>query len=95
MPEFLFAAAAAVGAAVALGLLRLLRGPADGDRVMAVQLLGTGGVAVLPLLAAATRTPALADVALTLVLVAAFASAAFAQSAAPAGRDGTGSPERR
>ena len=32
---------------VALGLVRILRGPGNADRVMAAQLLGTGGIAVV------------------------------------------------
>lgn len=78
MPELLLAAAAFVLATVALGLVRILRGPADADRVMAAQLLGSGGSAVLLLVSAATETPAVVDVALTLALVSTFASAAFA-----------------
>lgn len=77
MPELLLGAATFVLACVALGLARILRGPSDADRVMAAQLLGTGGVAVLLLLGAATGAPALVDVALTLTLISAFASAAF------------------
>jgi multicomponent Na+:H+ antiporter subunit F len=80
MAEFLFAAAGVVLAMVALGLLRLLYGPADVDRMMAAQLLGTGGIAALLLLAAATDVPAVVDVAITLGLVAAFAAVAFARS---------------
>jgi multicomponent Na+:H+ antiporter subunit G len=34
-------------ATVAVGLARILRGPADAERMMATQLLGTGGVAAL------------------------------------------------
>ena len=41
MSGFLLAAAAAVLATVALGLLRILRGPGDAERMMAAQLLGT------------------------------------------------------
>jgi multicomponent Na+:H+ antiporter subunit F len=78
MPELLLGAAGFVLAMVALGLVRILRGPSDADRVMAAQLLGTGGGAALLLLAAANEAPAVVDVALTLVLVAAFASVAFA-----------------
>jgi multicomponent Na+:H+ antiporter subunit F len=77
MAEFLLAAAAFVVAMVAAGLVRLLRGPADADRMMAAQLLGTGGAAALLLIAAATANGAVVDVALVLALVAAFASAAF------------------
>jgi multicomponent Na+:H+ antiporter subunit F len=77
MAEFLLAAAGVVLAAVAVGLVRILRGPDDADRMMAAQLLGSGGVALLLLVAASTRVPAIVDVALTLALVATFASAAF------------------
>jgi multicomponent Na+:H+ antiporter subunit F len=77
MAELLLVAAALVLVTVAVGLVRVLRGPADADRMMAAQLLGTGGSAVLLLLAAATGTPAIVDVALVLSLLAAFASVAF------------------
>jgi multicomponent Na+:H+ antiporter subunit F len=81
MAEFLVAAAGFVLAMVGVGLVRILRGPAEADRVMAAQLLGTGGIAVLLLLAAATDTPAVVDVALVLALLAAFASVAFVKGA--------------
>ena len=81
MAEFLLAAAGVVLAMVVVGLLRILRGPADADRMMAAQLLGTGGIAALLLLAAATDAPAVVDVAITLGLVAAFAAVAFVRSA--------------
>jgi multicomponent Na+:H+ antiporter subunit F len=79
MAEFLVAAAGLVLLMVAAGLVRILRGPSRADRLMAAQLLGTGGIAALLLLAAATRTPAIADVGLLLALFAAFAAAAFAR----------------
>ncbi len=47
MAEFLIAAACFVLVTVAIGLLRILTGPGDADRIMAAQLLGTGGIAVL------------------------------------------------
>jgi len=81
MASFLTAAACLVLGATAVGLLRILRGPADADRMMAAQLLGTGGVATLLLLAAAVQSPAIVDVALMLALLAAFASVAFVRSA--------------
>ena len=83
MNEFLFGAAAFVLATVALGLARILRGPDDADRMMATQLLGTGGIAALLLVGEATGEPAIADVALTLALLAAFAAIAFVKAAAP------------
>ena len=81
MTEFLLGAAGFVLLMVALGLVRILRGPAEADRLMAAQLLGTGGVAVLLLLADAGGMPAIVDVALTLALLAALASVAFAMGA--------------
>ena len=59
------------------GLLRALRGPSLADRMLAVQLLGTGGVALLLLLSALLQTPALLEVALVLALLAAVAAAAL------------------
>jgi multicomponent Na+:H+ antiporter subunit F len=90
MPDFLLAASGFVLAMVALGLVRVLRGPGDADRVMAAQLLGTGGIAALLLLGAATGEAGAADVALTLALLAAFASVAFFKSASGAPANGAG-----
>ena len=83
MPDFLLAAAIFVLATVALGLVRILRGPAAADRMMAAQLFGTGGIAALLLLGVATEANAVIDVALVLALLAAFASVAFVQGASP------------
>lgn len=81
MVEFLFAAAALVMAFTAIGLARILRGPTAADRMMAAQLLGSGGVAALLLIGAATGMAGVVDAALVLALLAAFASAAFVQAA--------------
>ena len=86
MDDFLLAAAGFVLAMAAIGLLRLLMGPGDADRIMAAQLLGTSGVAVLLLLGKATGAPALIDVALLLALLAAFVTAAFVKSPVDAER---------
>lgn len=80
MPDILIAASAFVLSMVALGLVRILRGPGDADRMMAAQLFATGGIAALLLLGVATAEPAVADVALTLALLAAFASIAFVKA---------------
>jgi multicomponent Na+:H+ antiporter subunit F len=88
MSDFLLIAAGFVLVTVALGLFRILRGPGDADRMMAGQLLGTGGVAVLLLLGTATGVDAAADVALTIALLAAFASVAFYKYAPGATDDG-------
>ncbi len=79
MTTFFFAVAGFVLVTVALGLARLLHGPAA-ERMMAAQLLGTGGVAVMLLLSVAMSNAAIVDVALVLALLAAFASIAFATS---------------
>ena len=85
MANFLLAAAGFVMATVAVALVRILRGPAAAERIMAAQLLGTGGIAALLLLAEATGVPAAVDVALVLALLAAFVSVAFVKSAARCG----------
>jgi multicomponent Na+:H+ antiporter subunit F len=77
MAVVLWYAAAGVLAAVALGLVRVERGPSNGDRMLAAQLLGTGVVAVLLLLAGAADASALVDVALVLALLAIVAGAVF------------------
>jgi multicomponent Na+:H+ antiporter subunit F len=77
MAEFLLAAAGFVLATVAIGLVRILWGPGEADRIMAAQLLGTGGIAALLLLAQAMNAPAAVDVAVILALLAAFISVAF------------------
>jgi len=77
MADFLLTSSGFVLAMVAVGLVRVLRGPANADRMMAAQLLGTGGIAVLLLMGAATDVTALVDVALVLALLAAFAAVAF------------------
>ena len=94
MTEFLFAAATVVLVMVALGLMRILRGPGDADRLMAVNLLGTGGIATLLLLGAAVGIDSVVDVALTLALLAAFATIAFVKASAPAAHD-DGESERQ
>ena len=92
MTEFLLAAAAFVLGTVALGLVRLLRGPSDADRMMAAQLLGTGGVAALLLLGVASGVGAIAEVGLLLALLSAFASVAFVIGARRPNRPPTPDP---
>lgn len=90
MVEFLQGASVFVLAMVALGLARILRGPDDADRMMAAQLLGTGGIAALLLLGAASGVGAVIDVALTLALLAAFATIAFVKASVPGTSDDGG-----
>ena len=70
-------------------LWRVWRGPEPADRMMAAQLVGTGGVGVVLLLAAATDW-GMIDVALVLALLAAFAAVAFVKAHST---DGAGDPE--
>ncbi|WP_114965819.1 monovalent cation/H+ antiporter complex subunit F [Alkalilacustris brevis] len=83
-----FAAAIAL-LALAGALWRVWHGPAPADRMMAAQLVGTGGVAVVLLLAAANDW-GMVDVALVLALLAAFAAVAFVKAESSGGR---GDPE--
>jgi len=81
----------ATGLLLSLGgaLWRVWKGPGQADRMMAAQLVGTGGVAVVLLLAAAGDWGKI-DVALVLALLAAFAAVAFVKADSP---DGHGDPE--
>ena len=69
--------AAIVLTSVMVGVVRIIRGPTDADRMLAAQLFGTGGVAVLLILAHALKMPSLVDVALVYALLAATAVVVF------------------
>jgi multicomponent Na+:H+ antiporter subunit F len=77
MNELLLAQAGLIVLAVAIGLARILHASNDVEKLMAVQLLGTGGIAALLLIAYATNVPGVEDVALGLALLAALATIAF------------------
>lgn len=77
MTGFYFAAALLILLTLGGGLARVFRGPDSADRLMAAQLAGSGGVAVLLLLAAAMGQPAIIDVALMLGILAVFATVGF------------------
>jgi len=81
MAEFLLWMAAFVVLMVALGLLRVARGPGRAERMMAAQLLGSGAIGALLLIGAAAGEPSVVDVALTLALLSAFAGVAFVKFA--------------
>jgi multicomponent Na+:H+ antiporter subunit F len=89
---FLLAAGSIVLAIVAFGLRRLLRGPGDADRIMALLLLGTGGIAALLLQGVATGMPGVIDVALSIALLAVFAAVAFARAAEAPADDASDEP---
>ena len=69
MPYFLLSVCGFILLMVAVGLIRILRGPTNAERMMATQLFGTGGIAALLLLAAAVDVSAVVDVALVLALL--------------------------
>jgi multicomponent Na+:H+ antiporter subunit F len=75
---------------IAGALWRVWRGPDQADRMMAAQLVGTGGVGVILLLAAIADDWAMLDVALVLALLAALAAIAFVKSTRG---EGEGDPE--
>jgi multicomponent Na+:H+ antiporter subunit F len=62
---------------VLAGTVRVVRGPTPADRMLAAQLFGTTGVAVLLLLADALDARALRDVALVFALLAAVLAVTF------------------
>ena len=70
-------------------LWRVWSGPSQADRMMAAQLIGTSGVAVLIVLAA-LQDWTLLVVAFALALLAALAAVGFVKSESP---DGAGDPE--
>ena len=87
MSDLLLAAAGVILLTVAVGLVRVLYGPREVDRMMAVQLLGTGGIAALLLAASATSVAGVENVALGLALLSSFASVAFVVAKSGAGED--------
>jgi multicomponent Na+:H+ antiporter subunit F len=62
---------------VVAGLWRVVRGPTPGDRVLAPQLFGTTGIAILLVAAEWLEAPSLRDVALLLALLAVVTTSAF------------------
>jgi multicomponent Na+:H+ antiporter subunit F len=67
--------------AVVAGMIRIIAGPTAADRMMAAQLFGTCGVAILLLLAKGLENAVLLDIALVFALLAALASTTFVRRA--------------
>jgi multicomponent Na+:H+ antiporter subunit F len=63
------------------GLQRILRGPSRADRMLAAQLFGSTGVAILLLVAEATGGAGIRDVALVFALLAVVNVVAFVHDA--------------
>ncbi len=89
MSAWLTLVALGVMGSLAGALWRVWRGPGEADRMMAAQLIGTGGVGLLVVLAPLQDWAAL-DVALALALLAALAAVGFVKARSP---DGAGDPE--
>lgn len=70
---------------IGAGLVRVLRGPSAADRMLAAQLFGTTGVAVLLMLAELRGDQLLRDVALVFAMLAALAAVAFVRRVHRAG----------
>lgn len=77
--------AALILISMAAGLALIARGPTAGDRLLAVQLAGTAGVAILLILAAATGVSALLDIALVYALLSSGLLIAFVKVHLPPG----------
>lgn len=79
---------------IVAGLYRILRGPTAADRMLAAQLFGTCGVAVMLLLAKGLAMPVIENVALIYALLAVLSTVAFVQRAwSRAGRGESGEGE--
>ncbi len=77
MEDFYLAVACFLFVTMVGGLWRVFRGPDREDRLVAVQLFGTTGVAVLLLLAEAFGAPSIRDAALLFALLAVLAVVAY------------------
>lgn len=77
MPDVFMLAAVLLLATLCVALLRALRGPGRIDRIMAAQLVGTGGVGVALVLGAARNDPSMLDAALIGTLLASIAVSTY------------------
>jgi multicomponent Na+:H+ antiporter subunit F len=77
MSDFLIGVAVFLLLNVMAGMIRVARGPTAADRMLAAQLFGTTGVAILLVLADALDERALRDVALVFALLAAVLTVTF------------------
>ncbi|MCS6828404.1 MAG: monovalent cation/H+ antiporter complex subunit F [Caldilinea sp.] len=75
---------------IGVGLIRIWRGPTTADRLLAIQLFGTTGTAILILLSVAVDDVAFQNVALIFALLAGVLGVVFTQYAAQADRPQNG-----
>lgn len=67
-----------IGAAIIFAIVRMIRGPAMPDRVVALDLLATLGIGVMAMYAIATDQAVFLDAATVLALIAFLGTVAFA-----------------
>lgn len=91
---FLYAVASFLLLNVAVSMIRIVRGPTLGDRLMTFLLFSTTGVALLLVLAAASEVAALRDAALVLVALATIVVIVKVQAERTAGSDEQAPHER-
>jgi multicomponent Na+:H+ antiporter subunit F len=72
---------------IVAGLLRVWRGPTAPDRMLAAQLFGTTGAAILLLLAEGLSMPSLRDVAIVAALLASISTVVFVRRWASSSRE--------
>ncbi|MCC6002377.1 MAG: pH regulation protein F [Pararhodobacter sp.] len=77
MTSFLSLILIALLLSILAGLVRVFRGPAPAERMLAAQLFGTAAVAILFVLSQLMDMPALLDVAMVFALLAAVTLVAF------------------
>ncbi len=77
MTLFLSVILVALLLSILAGLVRVFRGPAPAERMLAAQLFGTAAVAILLVLSQLMAMPALIDVAMVFALLAAVTLVAF------------------
>ncbi len=86
MNEFFTGMALFLMVNILAGLRRIMGGTSMSDRMLALQLFGTTGVAILILLAESFAEPALRDVALVFALLAVLAMVAYVKLVGPQAR---------
>ncbi len=77
MPDVFMLAAVLLLATLGVALMRAVRGPGRVDRIMAAQLVATGGVGVALVLGAARNDPSMLDAVLIGTLLASVAVSAY------------------